>query len=260
MKIAMLQMEIVAGDREGNTGKGLALVAEAAAKADVIILPEIWTTGYALKNVAAAAEHTDGPLMTRLAGIAGSQRVHIIAGSVPVSRNGRVYNTTLVIDRQGTVVASYEKVHLFSLYGEERFFAPGTKLGMLALDNMTAGVAICYDLRFPELFRSLALQGAQAVFVPAGWPAARGHHWRTLAQARAIENHLYVCAVNCVGSYKGSPFYGHSLLVDPEGVILAEGDDRETIIYGEINPARVTEARKVMLTFADRRPDIYTCE
>ncbi|QDR80317.1 carbon-nitrogen family hydrolase [Sporomusa termitida] len=259
MKIAMLQMEIVAGDVAGNKNKGLALVEEAADKADVIILPEIWTTGYALKNVAQAAEHIDGPLMTQLAGIARKHHVNIIAGSVPVSRNGRTYNTTMVIDRQGTIINSYEKVHLFSMYGEEHFFAPGTKLGLLSLDKMTAGVAICYDLRFPELFRSLALQGAQAVFVPAGWPAARGHHWRTLVQARAIENHLYICAVNCVGEHKGSPFYGHSLLVDPEGVIIAEGDDRETIIYGEIDPARVAGARKDMLTFADRRPDLYSC-
>ncbi len=259
MKLAMLQMEIVAGDLEGNKNKGLALVEQAADKADVIILPEIWTTGYALRNVAAAAEDRDGPLMTQLAGIAGKQRVNIIAGSVPVSRDGRIYNTTMMIDRQGTIINAYEKIHLFSMYGEQRFFTPGTKLGMVSLDSMTAGVAICYDLRFPELFRSLALQGAQLVFVPAEWPAARGHHWRTLVQARAIENHLYICAVNCVGEHKGSPFYGHSLLVDPEGVVVAEGDDREAIIYGEFDTARVAGARKVLLTFADRRPDIYSC-
>jgi predicted amidohydrolase len=257
MKIAMLQMQVIAGDIEGNTNKGLTLVNEAADKADVIILPEIWTTGYALKNVARTAETIDGPLITRLTGIARNNNVNIIAGSVPLRQNSRIYNSAVIIDRQGNRITSYEKVHLFSMYGEERFFAQGTKLGLVSLDGMTVGVGICYDLRFPELFRSLALQGAQAVFVPAEWPAARGHHWRTLVQARAIENHMYICAVNCVGEHKGSPFYGHSLLVDPEGVIVAEGGDHETIIYAELDPARVAEARKGMLSFADRRPDIY---
>ncbi|SMD06655.1 carbon-nitrogen family hydrolase [Sporomusa malonica] len=257
MKVAMVQMNVIAGDVAGNKDKGLTLISQAARKAEVVVLPEIWTIGYALKNVAQAAETMDGSLVTQMAAIARDNGVNIVAGSIPLKVDNHIYNSAIIIDRQGTVVASYDKVHLFSLYGEERFFAPGTRLGLFALGDLNAGVGICYDLRFPELFRSLALQGAQVVFVPAEWPAARGGHWRTLIQARAIENHIYVCAVNCVGEHRGGPFYGHSLLVGPEGEVVAEGSDQEAIIYGEIDLARVSEARKNMPTFTDRRPDIY---
>lgn len=254
----MVQMNIIAGDIAGNTDNGLTLISQAAHKAEVVVLPEIWTIGYALKNIAQAAETIDGPLVTRLTAIARDNGVYIIAGSIPLKVNNHIYNSAIIIDRQGTVVTSYDKVHLFSMYGEERFFAPGTRLGLFSLGELKAGVAICYDLRFPELFRSLALQGAQVVFVPAEWPAARGHHWLTLVQARAIENHIYVCAVNCVGEHKGSPFYGHSLLVGPDGAIIAEGSEFVAIIYGEIDLEQVAAVRKGMWSLADRRPDIYT--
>ncbi|WP_371368723.1 Omega-amidase YafV [Sporomusa rhizae] len=257
MKIAMVQMKVTAGDVAGNKERGLTLINEAALNADTIVLPEIWTIGYALKSVAEAAETMDGQLLTTLAGIATNQKANIIAGSIPVKSNDNIYNCAIVLDRYGNVVASYQKVHLFSMYGEERFFAAGNKLCQFVLDEATVGLGICYDLRFPELFRSLALGGSQIVFVPAEWPAARGSHWRTLVQARAIENHMYVCAVNCVGEHKGSPFYGHSLLVSPDGEVVAEGGESEAIIYGDVDLQKVAESRQVMPSFNDRRPDLY---
>ncbi len=257
MKIAMVQMKVIAGDVVANQENGLTHVRRAALNADTIVLPEIWTIGYALKNVAQAAETMDGPVISQLADIARDNSVNIIAGSLPLRVDNQIYNSAIVFDRQGNSTASYNKVHLFSMYGEERFFAPGTTLSLFSLDDMTAGLGICYDLRFPELFRSLALRGAQIVFIPAEWPAARGGHWRTLVQARAIENHMYVCAVNCVGEHKGSSFYGNSLLVSPDGEILAEGGDKEAIIYGEINLEKVLESRQAMPSFNDRRPDVY---
>lgn len=257
MKIAMVQMKIIAGDVAGNQEKGLTLIRQAAKRADTIVLPEIWTIGYALKNVAQAAETINGPLISQLADIARGNSVNIIAGSLPLKLNNDIYNSALVFNRRGDIITSYNKVHLFSMYGEERFFTPGTQLSLFSLDDTAAGLGICYDLRFPELFRSLALRGAQMVFIPAEWPAARGAHWRPLIQARAIENHMFVCAVNCVGEHKGSLFYGHSMLVSPDGEILVEGDDQEGIIYGEIDLNRVAEVRKAMLCFNDRRPDVY---
>lgn len=257
MKIAMVQMKVTAGDVAGNKERGLKLINEAALQADTIVLPEIWTIGYALKSVAEAAETMDGQLLTTLAGIASAQKVNIIAGSLPVKSSDKIYNCAIVIDKYGNVGACYQKVHLFSMYGEERFFAAGNKLCRFALDEATAGLGICYDLRFPELFRTLALGGALIVFVPAEWPAARGSHWRTLVQARAIENHMYVCAVNCVGEHKGSPFFGHSLLVSPDGEIVAEGGESEEIIYGDVDFNTVAESRKAMPSFNDRRPDLY---
>jgi predicted amidohydrolase len=256
----MVQMNVVAGDIAGNKDKGLTMIGQAARKADVVVLPEIWTIGYALKNVAQAAETMDGLLVTRMSAIARDNSVNIIAGSIPLKVNNHVYNSAIAIDRQGTVVACYDKVHLFSMYGEERFFSPGARIGLVSLDNIKAGIGICYDLRFPELFRSMALKGAQVVFLPAEWPTARGNHWRTLVQARAIENRMYVCAVNCVGEHKGSPFFGHSLLVDPDGEIAAEGGDQEAIIYGELDLSKMSGLNKKMMPFADRRPDVYLKE
>ncbi|WP_371371404.1 carbon-nitrogen family hydrolase [Sporomusa aerivorans] len=257
MKIAMLQMQVVAGDAEGNQAKGFAFIQEAARQADTVILPEIWTIGYALKNVSLVAEPINGPLVTRLAGIARDYCVNIIAGSLPLNIGNQIYNSSLVFNKQGSVVAAYNKIHLFSMYGEERFFSAGSSLELFTLETIPAGLGICYDLRFPELFRSLALSGAQITFVPAEWPAVRGDHWRTLVQARAIENSMYLCAVNCVGEHKGAAFYGHSLLVDPEGRIIAEGGSEEAVIYGEIDPDRVNQTRQAMSVFRDRRPDVY---
>lgn len=257
MKLAMVQMKIIAGDVAANQEKGLSLIRQAVQNVDTIIMPEIWTIGYALKNLAQVAETMNGALISELADIARGNGVNIIAGSLPLKRNDGIYNSALVFNRRGDIITSYDKVHLFSMYGEKRFFASGNMLSLFSLDGMAAGLGICYDLRFPELFRGLALRGAQVVFIPAEWPAARGRHWQPLIQARAIENHMYVCAVNCVGEHKGSPFYGHSLLVGPDGDILVEGDDKEGIIYGEIDLERVIEVRKAMLCFNDRRPDVY---
>jgi omega-amidase len=257
MKIAMVQMQVNAGEVDGNQAKGLTLVRKAAVNADIIVLPEIWTTGYALKNVALVAETISGPLLTQMADIARAYSVSIIAGSLPLKIDNRIYNSAIVLDKHGNIAGSYNKVHLFSMYGEERFFSAGNNLGMFSLDTIPAGLGICYDLRFPELFRSLALRGVQIVFIPAEWPAIRGGHWRTLVKARAIENNMYICAVNCVGEHKGAAFYGHSLLIDPEGRIIAEGGDNEAIIYGEADFTCVTKSRQAISVFGDRRPDIY---
>ncbi len=257
MNIAMVQMQVNAGEIADNQAKGLNLIQAAAVNADIIVLPEIWTTGYALKNVALVAETITGPLLTQLAAIARTYSVTIIAGSLPVKIDNRIYNSAIVLNKHGNIAGSYNKVHLFSMYGEERFFSPGNTLGLFALDTMPAGLGICYDLRFPELFRSLALRGAQIVFIPAEWPAARGDHWRTLVQARAIENNMYICAVNCVGEHKGAAFYGHSLLIGPEGRIIAEGGDTEAIVYGAADFTCVTKSRQAISVFSDRRPDVY---
>ena len=257
MKLAMVQMKVIAGNIEENKVRGLELAKQAATQADIVVLPEIWTIGYSLKNIEIAAETLDGALLGALADLARKNGVTIVAGSVPLKVDGRIYNSSVVIDKLGDRVTSYEKVHLFTMYGEERFFAPGNNLNLFELGEFQAGLAICYDLRFPELFRSLALKGAQIVILPAEWPSARAAHWHTLVKSRAIENQVYICAVNCVGEHKGNSFYGHSLLVAPDGEVISEGSEEEEIVYGDINLAKVIETRKSMGIFNDRRPDLY---
>lgn len=257
MKVAMVQMRIVAGDVAANREQGLAMAAEAAGHADVVVLPEIWTTGYALRQVAALAEDEDGPTLTGMRAIAARHGVTVVAGSLPLRRHGKIYNEAVAIGPAGTTIASYAKVHLFSMYGEERFFTAGDRLCLFAAAGIKAGLAVCYDLRFPELFRSLTAEGAQIIFLPSEWPTARLEAWRTLNQARAMENQVYMCAVNSVGEHRGSPFGGHSLLIGPGGEIVADGGQEEAVIYGEADPATVAATRESMKVWQDRRPEVY---
>lgn len=257
MKIAMIQMQVKAGDVQANRQRGLALVREAASQADVLVLPEIWTTGYQLKELACWAEEADGPVLSELKEIAKAYGVWIITGSLPVRRTTGITNTMFALAPDGTVAADYDKIHMFSLYGEGRFFQPGAKKTVFSLAETRAGLAICYDIRFPELFRSMALAGAQIVFVAAEWPQVRSDHWRLLNQARALENQVFVIAVNCVGEHKGIIFHGHSLLVSPDGSILAEGSDQEDIVIAEVDLTLIGKTRQALTVWQDRRPDLY---
>lgn len=257
MKIAMVQMRIIAGDVAANRARGLALVAEAAANAAVVVLPEIWTTGYALRQVADMAEDEAGPTLTGIREIAAREGVTVVAGSLALRRHGRIYNESVVVGPDGATIANYAKLHLFSMTGEERFFAAGDRRCLFDIGGVRAGLAICYDLRFPELFRSLTHEGAQIIFMPSEWPVARAKAWQTLNIARAMENQTYVCAVNCVGEHRGSPFAGQSLLIAPDGEIVAAGGAEEAIIYGEIDPAAVAAVREAMKVWQDRRPEVY---
>lgn len=257
MKIAMVQMKVISGNVAENRMRGLTLAAEAARQADVIVLPEIWTTGYGLRNIQEDAEDETGPTFSGLKKIAVDQGVIIISGSIPLRRDDRIYNGLIVIDRSGKTIADYQKIHLFSLFQEANFFAPGNQRCVFEIDGVAAGTVICYDLRFPELIRAMAIDGMKLLFAPAEWPAARGEHWRLMNQARAVENQIFVCAVNCVGEHKGSPFYGHSLLIDPNGKILAEGSGEEEIIIGEIDLTVLESVRKNMTIWQDRRPEMY---
>lgn len=256
MKIAMVQMNVISGNIEQNRRHGLELTELAAETADVIVLPELWTSGYSLRQVAEFAEPATGPTLQGLRDIARNKQVVIIGGSFAYRQASSVYNGLFVITKEG-VLADYQKVHLFSMFNEEDFFAAGQKLCLFDLAGQTAGAAICYDLRFPELFRSLALQGATIIFVPAEWPTARGENWRVLVQARAVENQIFICAVNCVGHHKNKPFFGHSLLVGPDGTIVTEGDEQENIFYGEVDFTAVDKTRCSMTILADRREDLY---
>lgn len=259
MKIALLQMEIFEKNTEGNIANGLKLLREAAANSDIAVLPEIWTTGYSLGHLKQEAETIDGATITAVRKIANDYNCAIVAGSVPLKqKDGKIYNTTVVIDKQGSIVASYSKVHLFGLFNEERFFAPGENFDAYELNGILCGSTICYDLRFPELYRRLSLQGAKIIFVPAEWPESRGDIWRLLAQARGAENHNYIVAVNCVGTFKGEPFYGHSMVVDPMGKIIAEGGEHEEIIYCDIDLEYIDKVRQRLNALADVRKELVT--
>lgn len=256
MKIALLQLKILEKNREANAAHGLQLARETAGEHDLVVLPEVWTTGYSLGRVEEEAEKIDSPLVEAFRSLAREKNCSILLGSVPFERGGKIYNTSLALSKTGAIANQYDKAHLFGLFNEERFFAPGNNFQAFALDGVLCGSTICYDLRFPELYRHLALQGAQIIFCPAEWPAARGDIWRLLAQARAAENHLFVIAVNCAGAFKGAPFFGHSMAVAPSGKILAEAGSEEEILSCEIDLAEIDRVRERLNALADVREEL----
>ena len=256
MKIALLQLAVLEKNKEANVAHGLQLVRENAPDHDVLVLPEVWTTGYSLGHLDTEAETEASPVLAELQKLAREHECAIVAGSVPMRREGKVYNTSVAIDKTGTIVNMYDKVHLFGLFNEERFFAPGNNFKAYELDGVCCGSTICYDLRFPELFRHLALQGAQILFCPAEWPTARGDIWRLLAQARAAENHTFVVAVNCAGTFKGAPFYGDSMGGAPSGKIVAEAGSEQEVISCELDLAEIAKVRNRLNALADVRKEL----
>jgi omega-amidase len=168
----------------------------------------------------------------------------------------KVYNTAYLIDR-GSLAGSYRKLHLFSLMGEDRSLDSGDSIMVANTSIGKIGAMICYDLRFPELARRLALEGADIIVVPGEWPKPREEHWRTLLKARAIENQLFVIAANCCGVVGKLDFFGQSLVIGPKGEILAEGGYESCEPAAILDPAEMMSWRESITCFKDRRPDCY---
>ncbi|MBP2644635.1 MAG: yafV [Firmicutes bacterium] len=259
MKIALVQLAAPAGDVASTVDYALSLMTKAVQQgAELCVLPELWTTGYRLKTVSRLAEPQDGPTLTKLRQFATAHQVEIIAGSIAELAGSTVYNTTYAIRRDGSLGGKYRKIHLFSLTSEQNYFSPGNSKGLAEMSFGKAGLIICYDLRFPELTRSLALSGCPALFVPAAWPETRGQHWLTLNIARAIENQCFVIAVNTVGKYGNINFFGNSLVVTPWGEILVQGSStQEEIVFTELDFSLIADVRQKISMYADRRPEYY---
>lgn len=251
--LVLAQWETIPGRPADNAGKAAALLEGCGGGADVVVFPELWTTGYAPAKGVPVEWPDSRPALDAVARLAGERRINVVAGSLAEVEGGRAWNTTHVIDRRGRLAGSYRKVHLFRPLGEDALFAPGDRLGICALDGVSCGLMICYDLRFPELARALALRGARVMFVPARWPRERIAHWRALLVARAIENQCFVVGVNAAGGQDG----GNSMVVDPWGRVLAEGGPGEEILTVSIDLAAVDAVRSAIPVFADRVPEVY---
>lgn len=260
LRIALLQMNIEAGNVAANITKLESMLEEAVGgedKPDVIMFPEMWNTGYALEQIESIADKDGVEAKALLSSFARKHGVVIIGGSIAELKDGKAFNTMYAFDRDGEVIGNYSKIHLFRLMDEEKYLTAGDKLGKAVIDGEPAGMLICYDIRFPELSRKLALEGAKMLFVPAEWPHPRLHHWRTLLTARAIENQMFVIACNRMGTSGTSEFFGHSMIIDPWGEVVAEAGEEETIIRAEIDLSLVDTVRSKIPVFEDRRPSIY---
>ncbi|CAM3399547.1 carbon-nitrogen family hydrolase [Marinicrinis lubricantis] len=260
LNIALVQYDVQIGEPDVNYDRLLDwmnLAVKAPVKPDVLVMPEMWNTGYALNRISELADEEGIRTRNIISAFCRKHGVHVIAGSIAETKGENVYNTIYAFDREGNIVSDYSKIHLFRLMDEEKHLCAGNKLGQLQLEEIPAGMMICYDIRFPELARKLALDGAKVLFVPAEWPNPRLEHWRTLLRARAIENQMYVVACNRTGISGQTEFFGHSMVIDPWGAVLAEADDQEQVIHVQIDLSKVDEVRRTIPIFEDRRPSLY---
>ena len=254
MHVHCLQIDIAFGDVRKNITKVKQLMAALPENVDTVVLPELWTTGYALKQL---PKLVTAEIFTTLKTLAKQYHVDMIAGSVATETDGQFFNTLVVINKAGEVVHRYDKVHLFRLMDEEQYLAEGTGMGTFKLNGIEQAGVICYDIRFPEWIKTQMLNQAKVLYVVAEWPKARIDHWRTLLIARAIENQAYVVACNRVGEDPNNVFGGHSMVIGPWGDILAEAGETEAALTVELDLAEVDVVRKNIPVYEDRRPSLY---
>ena len=256
-RISLAQMQIEPGKVDRILQRALEMIELAASRGSaVVILPELWSSGYDLENAARhAAASFD--ILAELQTIASHHQM-IIAGSLLEIEAGRVFNTQHWITPDSPRSVSYRKIHLFRLMDEDRWLSAGGQIQQTPAPWGPTGLAICYDLRFPELFRRYALEGASAIAISAEWPARRIHHWDILLRARAIENQVFVLAVNCVGISGPETFGGSSVVLTPNGDALIQGSKLDDeLLTTNIDPDLIRQVRAFMPVFQDRRPEIY---
>ncbi len=258
MKISLIQMKVRDGNVKANIAAGLTRAREVASQTDLIVLPELWTTGYSVQAIRKYSESLeDGWSVKAIKYIAHEYGVYILS-SVPLMDGGKLYDSAVLVGPEG-VAGIYKKVHLFRPYGEDKIFSRGESLGLFSTSFANFGVAICYDLRFPELFRLLTMGGAEVILVPASWGAPRALQWRTLLRARAAENEVFIAGVNRVGKSEvtGEEYLGDSGIYDPFGFELAHSESFEEVITAEIDLSIIKEARRKLPLWEDRRKDKY---
>ena len=258
MKIGCIQLNVGFGKVEENFMRAEEKIREAASLgAEVIVLPEMWNTGYALEKLPELADVDGERTKVFLKGLAKELGVHIIGGSVSTKKDDKFYNTMYTVNKDGEQVGEYSKAHLFRLMDEHLFLEAGDSMNRFQLDDIEAAGVICYDIRFPEWLRAHALDGAKVLFVPAQWPTPRIDHWKTLLQARAIENQCFVIAVNRIAN-KVENFNGQSMVIQPWGEVLWIGAEDEEVAVIDVDFSIVDEVRERIPVYEDRRPELYS--
>ncbi len=258
LRVALGQMDVAWGSPRENLDRVKEWTAIAAQEcADLIVFPELWTTGYDLSRAAEYAKEQHKGIFSEVVSLARDHRISIVGSCLAETSDGKITNEAVYLDAFGHIRGAYSKTHLFRLMQEERYLAPGNQLTLVDTGWGLAGLAICYDLRFPEFSRAYALAGATAVILPAEWPHPRCEHWRILLRARAIENQMFIIACNRVGRDPENLFCGQSCIIDPAGDTLVEGDERPQLLFADLDLSRVAEIRARIPVFDDRRPEIY---
>jgi predicted amidohydrolase len=265
LRVAAVQLNST-GDKARNLEAAERLVRAAAADgAELVALPEKWNLLAAGEELLAGAEPLDGPSLGAARGWARALGIHLLAGSISERGVEKASNTSVLIGPDGEDLGVYRKIHMFDVdaggvsYRESAHEEPGSELVTAPVGGLIAGLSVCYDLRFPELFRILALRGARLISIPSAFTLATGRdHWEVLLRARAIENQVFVIAPNQVG--KAPPHYesfGRSAIVDPWGVVLAMAPDAECFVAADLDLEAQERVRESLPSLANRRPRAY---
>lgn len=269
LRVGLVQMKVNA-DKGANLSAALKHVeAAAAARCEIVCLPEMFSTPYSNSCFPEYAEPAGGPTCQRLSRIAREQGVWLIGGSIPERDGARLYNTSFVFNPQGEMVARHRKVHLFDIdieggirFMESETLSPGASITVFETEQTKVGLAICFDIRFPEQMRLMADGGAEVIFIPAAFNMTTGPaHWHLTSRMRALDNQVYVACVSPARSDDG-PYvaYGHSLVADPWGTVIAEAGSEETVLVVDLDLDRVQKLRQELPLLKARRRDLYLLE
>ena len=254
MKIALIQMDIQWESKQENYKNAEKFTKLASDEGcDIVVFPEMFNTGFSM-NVSSIAEDEDGETASELSRMARQHNINIIAGYVVKAfgeKKGQ--NIAVVYNRNGKPIAKYVKLHPFSFAGEDQYYVAGKDTVLFDIEGMTTSIFICYDLRFPEVFRRVA-KDVQAIFIIANWPSERKEHWITLLKARAIENQCFVIGVNRTGKDgNGISYPGSSAIFGPLGNEMCCGSDNVEFIQCKINPRETVEVRAKFPFLQDMR-------
>jgi len=253
MRIASIQLKVIEESKDKALMHASRMIRQCQ-DANLILLPELWNIGFmSFDRYRGEAEVQEGPTLTLLRTLAKELSCHLYTGSFVEKRGNQFYNSSFLLNPKGDILGSYQKIHLFTYQSEEaEILTPGTSVTVIPTEFGNLGLATCYDLRFPELFRKMLDQGAEYFLISSAWPAPRLEHWLLLNRTRALENLSYLISSNCVGSNRGMQFAGHSLVVDPMGQIVAGSKDEECVVWGEVDRDIVVRARAEFPALRDR--------
>ena len=264
--VAMCQMQVVE-DKQKNTTNALRMIEESSPNADLVILPEMWNCPYQTELFPLYAEEMENsPTLDAISKAASNEGVYILAGSIPEKHEDKIYNSSFFFDREGEIIGVHRKVHLFDIdvadaisFKESLTLTAGDEVTVVDTELGKIGICICYDIRFPELSRLMALEGAELIIVPGAFNMTTGPaHWKSLIKVRAVDNQVYVAAVSPARDEEASYVaYGHSMVADPWGKIIKEAGSGEEIIYSHIDLSIIQKVRAELPLLENRRTDIY---
>lgn len=253
MQVASIQMAVIEGDKTVTIAKACDRIRQCQG-ADLIVLPELWNIGFmSFDRYHSEAEDREGPTLAAMIAMAREVKAYLHTGSFVEKEKGRHFNSSYLLSPEGEILANYRKIHLFGFNSREtQLLSPGHEVIVVNTPLAKIGLATCFDLRFPELFRKLVDRGAEMFLVCSAWPYPRLEHWLMLNRVRALENQCYLVSSNSSGMNQGTQFVGHSMVVDPWGTVLAGGGDKEITLKGALDLSEVARARKQFPGLAGR--------